>query len=257
MTSFRDLSIRRKLTLIVMITTCTAILLACGAFFAFDIHTLRQSRMHDLETLAEVLGSNSTAALTFNDPAAAREVLQSLSAKEHIMAAALYRIDEAASFATYVRDPALATFSFPAPESSGTRFEFKRLVVFRTIVLDGHRLGTVFLASDLGEFAELMRLSFALFGLIVVSLSVGAFFLAARMQRAISDPILMLAQTARQVTSEKDFSLRATRGANDEVGVLIDGFNGMLTEIQRRDRALQLARDELELRVEQRTAELR
>ena len=112
MTSFRDLSIRRKLTLIVMITTCTAILLACGAFFAFDIHTLRQSRMHDLETLAEVLGSNSTAALTFNDPAAAREVLGSLSAKEPIMAAALYRIDEAASFATYVRDPALAPFSF-------------------------------------------------------------------------------------------------------------------------------------------------
>src|ERR1700676_989456 len=257
MTSFRDSSIRRKLTLIVMITTCTAILLACGAFFAFDIHTLRQSRMHDLETLAEVLGSNSTAALTFNDPAAAREVLQSLSAKEHIMAAALYRIDEAASFATYVRDPALAPFSFPEPESSTTRFEPQRLVVFHTIVLDGHRLGTVFLASDLGEFAELMRLYFGLFGLIVVSLSVGAFFLAARMQRAISDPILMLAQTTRQVTSEKDFSLRATRGANDEVGVLIDGFNGMLTEIQRRDRALQLARDELELRVEQRTAELR
>jgi methyl-accepting chemotaxis protein len=212
--------------------------------------------MHDLETLAEVLGSNSTAALTFNDPAAAREVLQSLSAKEHIMAAALYRMDEA-SFATYVRDPAQARFSFPAPESSRTRFEAKRLVVFHTIVLDGHRLGTVFLVSDLGEFAELMRLYFALFGLIVVSLSVGAFFLAARMQRAISDPILMLAQTTRQVTSEKDFSLRAVRGANDEVGVLIDGFNGMLTEIQRRDRALQLARDELELRVEQRTAELR
>ena len=73
--------------------------------------------MHDLETLAEVLGSNSTAALTFNDPATAREVLQSLSAKEHVMAAALYRID-GAIFATYVRDPALAPFSFPAPESS-------------------------------------------------------------------------------------------------------------------------------------------
>jgi uncharacterized membrane protein affecting hemolysin expression len=103
MPSFRDLSIRRKLTLTVMITTCTAILLACGAFFAFDIHALRQSRMHDLETLAEVLGSNSTAALTFNDPAAAREVLQSLSAKEHVMAACLYRSD-GAMFATFVRD---------------------------------------------------------------------------------------------------------------------------------------------------------
>jgi len=256
MLSFRDLSIRRKLTLIVMTTTCTAILLACGAFFAFDIHTLRQSRMHDLETLAEVLGSNSTAALTFNDPAAAREVLQSLSAKEHIMAAGLYRSD-GVIFATYVRDPARAPFAFPAPESSGTRFEAKRLVVFHTILLDGHRLGTVFLASDLGEFDELLRLYSALFGLIVLSLSVGAFFFAARMQRAISDPILLLAQTTREVTRARDYSVRATRGANDEIGVLIDGFNNMLAEIQRRDRDLQQAREELELRVEQRTAELR
>jgi methyl-accepting chemotaxis protein len=246
MPSFRDLSIRRKLTLIVMISTCAALLLACTAFFAFDVHTLRQSRMHDLETLAEVLGSNSTAALTFNDATAAGEVLESLSAKEHIMAAALYRADEAI-FATYVRGPARAPFAFPAPESSRTRFEAGRLVVFHTIVLDGRHLGTVFLASDLGEFDELLRLYFALFGIIVVSLSVGAFFLAARMQRAISDPILMLAQTTRQVTSAKDYSLRAILGASDEVGVLIDGFNGMLTEIQRRDRALQLARDQLEL----------
>ena len=256
MSSFRDLSIRRKLTLIVMVSTCTAILLACGAFFAFDIRTLRQSRMHDLETFAEVLGSNSTAALTFNDPAAAREVLESLSAKEHIMAAALYRANEGI-FATYVRDQAPAPFAFPAPESSRIRFESKQLVAFHTIVLDGRRLGTVFLATDLGEFDELLRLYFALFALIVVSLSVGAFFLAARMQRSISDPILRLAQTTRLVTSARDYSLRAIRGANDEVGVLIDGFNGMLTEIQRRDRALQLARDELEIRVEQRTAELR
>src|SRR5260370_7541931 len=76
------------------------------------------------------------------------------------------------------------------------------------------------------------------------------------MQRAISDPILLLAQTTRQVTTARDYSLRVPRAANDEIGVLIDGFNGMLTEIQRRDRALQLARDELELRVEQRTLQL-
>jgi PAS domain S-box-containing protein len=256
MPSFRDLSIRRKLTLIVMITTCTAILLACGAFFTFDIHTLRESRMHDLETLAEVLGSNSTAAVTFNDAATAREVLQSLSAKEHVMAAALYRTD-GAIFATYVRDAARMSFSFPAPESKAARFEATRLVVFHAILLDGHPIGTVFLASDLGEFKELLRLYSVLFGFIVLSLSGGAFFFAGRMQRAISDPILLLAQTTRQVTTAKDYSLRVPRAANDEIGVLIDGFNGMLSEIQRRDLALQLARDELELRVEQRTAELR
>jgi len=256
MPSFRNLSIRRKLTLIVMITTCTAILLACGAFLAFDVHTVRQSRARDLETLAKVLGSNSTAALTFNDPPAAREVLQSLAAKQHILAASLYRND-GAIFAAYIRDSAATPYVFPAAEFSGTRLEASQLVVFQTILLEGHPLGTVFLASDLGEVTEILRLYAALSGIIVFSLSLGAFFLAARMQRSISDPILMLAQTAREVTAGKDYSVRASSGANDEVGVLIDGFNGMLAEIQRRDRDLQKARDELEVRVEQRTAELR
>ena len=114
MLAFRNLSIRRKLTLIVMVTTWTAILLACGAFLAFDIHTARQSRVRDLETLAEVLGSNSTAALTFNDPAAAREVLQSLAAKR-----TLWRPDSFAGMERFLpltfgirrRD----AFSFPSP----------------------------------------------------------------------------------------------------------------------------------------------
>jgi len=256
MLAFRNLSIRRKLTLIIMATTCTAILLACGAFLAFDIHTLRQSRVRDLETLAEVLGSNSTAALTFNDPGAARDVLQSLAAKQHIMAASLYRSD-GAIFASYIRNPAQAAFSFPTLEPSGTRFEADRLVVFHTIRLDGHPLGTVYLASDLGEFDELLRLYSGLFVLIVLSLSVGAFFLAAKMQRAISDPILLLAHTTSVVTTAGDYSVRAAFSAGDEIGVLIDGFNKMLAEIQRRDGELQEARDELELRVEQRTAELR
>jgi hypothetical protein len=256
MLAFRNLSIRRKLTLIVMVTTCTAILLACGAFLAFDIHTLWQTRLRDLETLAEVLGSNSTAALTFNDPTTAREVLQSLAAKSHVMAASLYRSD-GAIFASYVRDPAPARFAFPSPESSGARFEADRLVAFRTILLDGHHLGTVYLASDLGEFNQLLRLYSALVGLIVVSLSLGAFFLAGKMQRAISDPILVLARTAREVTTAGDYSVRAALGSGDEIGVLIDGFNKMLAEIQRRDGELQQAREELELRVEQRTSELR
>jgi two-component system, sensor histidine kinase and response regulator len=254
--SFHDLSIRRKLTLIIMITTCTAILLACGTFFGFDIHVLRESKVHDLQTLAHVLGSNSTAALTFNDAAAAAEVLKSLSAKEHIMAAALYRGD-ASIFATYVRGGGGSGFVFPAAESDRTRFEPGRLIDFETISLDGHKIGTIFLASDLREFDELRSVYSILSGLIVLSLSLGAFFLAAGMQRAISDPILMLAQTTRQVTTARDYSLRALPGANDETGILINGFNEMLSEIQRRDRALQQAREELELRVEQRTVELR
>src|SRR2546427_7647851 len=100
--------------------------------------------MHDLETLAEVLGSNSTAALTFNDPAAAREVLQSLSAKEHIMAAGLYRSD-GVIFATYVRDPARTPSAFRRPNRAGHGFKPNGFWSFPPISLTGIALGPVFL----------------------------------------------------------------------------------------------------------------
>src|SRR3989304_1427721 len=90
MFAFRNLSIRRKLTLIITLITCAAILLACGAFLSFAIYRFRHSSVRDLETLAQVLGSNSTAALTFNDATSGHEVLQALSAKEYILGACVY-----------------------------------------------------------------------------------------------------------------------------------------------------------------------
>src|SRR3990172_3758528 len=122
MFSFRNLSIRRKLTLIITIITCAAILLACGAFLTFDIYRFRQSSVHDLETLAQVLGSNSTAAMTFNDPNSGHEVLQALSAKQPILGACLYRND-GRTFASYQRGSAVSRFSCPLVESDASRFE--------------------------------------------------------------------------------------------------------------------------------------
>jgi signal transduction histidine kinase/DNA-binding response OmpR family regulator len=216
----------------------------------------RQSKLRDLTMLAEVLGSNSTAAMTFTDSSVAGEVLQAASDNEHILAARVYRSD-GQPFATYLRPSETAGFSFPAVETSGSRFERDRLVVFRPIVLDGRTIGTIFLASDLEELSQLLRLYLALFSLIVGSLSAGAFFLAGRMQRTISDPILSLARTTKVVTTGKDYSIRVPRGSGDEIGELIEGFNGMLAEIQRRDGDLQRAHGELELRVQERTEELR
>src|SRR3990172_1561315 len=187
MFSFRNLSIRRKLTLIITIITCAAILLACGAFLTFDIYRFRQSSVHDLETLAQVLGSNSTAAMTFNDPNSGHEVLQALSAKEHVLGACVYRND-GRIFANYSRNSAEPEFACPSVETDLSRFERRRLVVFRKIVLDDQPIGTVFLASDLEELSQLLLVYATLFGLIVASLSAGAYFLAARMQRTISDP---------------------------------------------------------------------
>jgi signal transduction histidine kinase/ActR/RegA family two-component response regulator len=249
---FANLSIRRKLTLIIMATTCGALLMACGVFLGFDIYNFRWSKAHDLETLAEILAANGSAAMSLSE---AHEMLQSLHVTDEVIAAAVYQRD-GNLFATYLRNDAPSSFAFPPPESAGSRFERDRFVVFRAIEIDGNRIGTVLVASDLRQLSGLLRLYLSLFGVTVGLLSGGTLFLARRMQRTISGPILALAETTKAVTIARDYSIRARRQSNDEIGILFDGFNAMLAEIHQRNCELQDARDELETRVQERTAEL-
>ncbi len=102
MWTFRDLSIRRKLMLIIMVTSSVALLLACAAFIGYDRYTFRRAKVHDLMTVADMIGSNSTAALAFGDADSAREILGALRAKEHIVAACVYTRDGRV-FASYAR----------------------------------------------------------------------------------------------------------------------------------------------------------
>ena len=251
-----SLSIRHKITFIITTTTCVAILLAGGAFLIFDVYNFRQSNVRDLETVARVLGSNSTAAMAFQDSTSGNEVLQALSAKGHILAACVYD-DSGHLFSRYKSPAAGKNDDCPAPEADVSRFEATRLVVFRKIMLEQQAIGTIVLVSDLEELSELLRWHAAFLGLIVLCLSAGAYPVASRMQRTISAPILSLAATAKIVRTQKDYSVRVAQATHDEVGVLIEGFNEMLAEIQRRDGELQKAQDELERRVEERTSELR
>jgi PAS domain S-box-containing protein len=256
MNFLENLSIRHKLTLIISIITCVAIMLASGAFLMFDIYNFRRSTVDDLDSLARVLGSNSTAAMSFNDLSSGDEVLQALSVKEHVLGACIFRAN-GQPFSHYRRPGTGESANCPRPEVDSNRFEPSRLLVFRKIMLDGKPIGMIVLISDLLQLSALLRWYSTFFVLIVLSLSVGAYSLAARMQRAISGPILSLAATTKIVTTRKDYSVRVGQSRHDEVGVLIDGFNEMLTEIQRRDGELQRAQDELERRVQERTAELR
>ncbi|HEX2711651.1 MAG TPA: CHASE sensor domain-containing protein, partial [Candidatus Acidoferrales bacterium] len=136
MSAFRDFSIRRKLTLIIMVTSSVALLLACATFVAYDLYTFRQAKVHDLTTLAKIIGSNSTAALTFGDSNSAKEILGALSARQHIVAACIYTRDGRV-FAKYLRGDPEARFSPPEARGDGSRFGDNELALFRQITLDG------------------------------------------------------------------------------------------------------------------------
>ena len=248
-------TIRQKVTRIVLLTSGLAILLASTIFGAYDIETHRREMASDLMTVAEMTASNTTAALMFGDAKSAQEILGSLRAKPHIVEACVYARDGSV-FAKYSRGASATNFVPPRAAREGTEFQKGYLVLFLPVRLNGETIGTIYLKSNLEElYARATRLAIIV-GVVVLA-SLGAVFpLARRLQRLISEPILELTRTAFAVSVEKDYSIRATKTSQDEIGFLFDRFNEMLHQIQQRDAALQRAHDELEVRVDERTREL-
>jgi HAMP domain-containing protein len=130
------------------------------------------------------------------------------------------------------------------------------LDAFRRVELSGEKVGTIYIASDLKELNARFRRYAMIVGAVLALSALVALALSSRLQHIISRPITNLAAVAGTVASEKDYSIRAVKEGDDELGRLIDAFNEMLNQIQARDSALREARDYLELRVEERTNNL-
>ncbi|HXO89052.1 MAG TPA: response regulator [Candidatus Acidoferrales bacterium] len=252
----RRVSIGQKLTRIILVTCGVTILMAGTALAVYDAVAFRAQMASELESTAGIAGSNSTAALTFSDARAASETLSSLRAEPHIVEACIYATDGTV-LAKYARADADAKFTPPLRRSSGIEFTLNKASLFQPISLHGEEVGTIYLQSDLGElYAGVRRFAEIVF-IVMLASFVTAFLLASRLQRVISEPVLELARTASAVSSIKDYSLRASKSSEDEIGDLADRFNEMLSQIQARDSDLQVAHRELEARVDERTSELR
>jgi len=249
-------SIRRKITELVLVTCAVAVLVACGVFAVYDILSSRAALARDLTTVAQITGSNSTAALSFDDAQSANEILSSLGSKPHIVEACIYRRDGSV-FAKYSSTDSRADFLPPPVSSEGVHSVSGFMEVFREIRLKNDVVGVIYVKSDLKELRSRMaQFAWTILGVILLSF-VSVYFSAAKLQRIISDPILDLARTAFAVSSGKDYSLRARKRNDDEIGFLFDRFNEMLGQIQERDIALEQARGGLELRVQERTLDLK
>jgi signal transduction histidine kinase len=255
MRSFEDLPIKRKLTLVIMLTSLAAIMLACAGFAIYELVTFRRSMVSDLTTLADVIGTTSTAALTFEDMKAAREFLGALKTKQHIIAACFYT-KHGDFFVDYARKGGEAECPVE-PSERGYRFERGHLVIYQPVVEKGVKVGTLYLKSDLEGMKARFQLYAWIVGLVLLTSVAGALGLAEVLQWRISAPILALANTARMVSERKDYTVRAEVYARDELGLLAEAFNAMLTQIHDRDAALLHMNEELEERVQERTAELR
>ncbi len=226
----KDAPIQRKVMTIVLLTSGAVLLLTCTAFCAYEFLTFRQSTVRQLSTLGEIISTNSTAALAFDNQDDAREVLSALTAERHIVAAGLYdkHGDVFAKFPSTLPAGALPV----APGIDGQRFERSHLVSVQPVVQGGNRrLGTLYLESDMDAMYERLRLYGGISLLVIAGSFLLAYFMSRVLQRRISGPILALAETAKAVADRQDFSVRATKLGDDELGFLTDAFNQMLTQI--------------------------
>ena len=251
---YRNLPVKLKLFLIIMGTVCTALLLACVAVLVYLHVVLYQTMENDLGILAEIFATNSAAALTFDDPKAARELLAGLKARRSIESAVIYSASGDV-FASYSRGNARREFHLPGLQKAN-RVEGNRLKLLKPILAGDQSIGTFYLESDLGEAQAQLRQSAAVILTILLAAALLALGLASRLQRAISEPIRHLAETAKHVSTENDYKARATKLADDDLGQLTDTFNGMLAEIERRDEQLREHQNHLEQEVSNRTSEL-
>jgi signal transduction histidine kinase len=251
----RNASIQRKLTLVIFFVSVLGLSMTCLAFEVYERAIFRSSMISELSAHADMLGLNTAASLTFNDRDSALNLLGALRIEHHIVAACIY--DRRGNiFAEYRRAGAGKDLMMPAWHEDGEQSGPDALTLYRSISLNGEKIGSIALVSDYSELAAKMKQFRETSALVlIVSILVTA-LVSSRLVRLITEPILQLAGIAAKVSANEDYTLRGLPGDGDEVGTLVSSFNQMLERIQERDAALQGAKEKLELRVQARTEEL-
>jgi signal transduction histidine kinase/DNA-binding response OmpR family regulator len=215
--------------------------------------------VRNLSVQAEIIGSNTLSALAFDDPDAAAKTLSALSADPYILSAVLNN-SQGRQFASYAR-PGSGPIPKPPPIPQGKEEEHwiqhDRILVARTIALDNKPSGVVYIWSDVQALNNRLELYAGIASIVLLMSLLAALVISAVFRRSVAQPIIQLAQVAQEVTRDNSYSHRVPRlQGHGEVSVLIDSFNEMMVQIDKGKANLQRAHDELELRVEQRTAEL-
>ena len=242
----RDVPIKQKLMVMLMFTSSVVLLLTCGAFFGYELLTFKDRTIQGLATLGDVIAASSTASLAFDNEADATEVLSALKARPQIVAAALY--DRSGKlFARYPASRPTSQYD-ASPGRDGFRDDGATLAGYLPVVQgDNMRLGTLYLASSRqAMYDRLTQYAWLAAAVMVVSLLV-AYLLSSMVQGHISRPLLAVSQTAHAISARGDYSVRATKVGNDELGLLTDAFNHMLDQIETQDRMIRENHERLNL----------
>ncbi len=240
----RDLSITQKLTWMNMLVSGAALLVATAAFLGYARSQYRQGIVRNLSIKAQLIGINSVSAVIFGDPQSAEATLSALRADPTILSAWIFT-PQGQPFASYHQgshNSAPQLPAIPPGETETYSFNDGNLVLVRSIVFDGKQDALVYIQSSLAALYERQKRYLEIGGLVLLASLLAALLVSRAARKSVALPIHALSETARAVSRDKDYSIRAARTeSHDEISTLIDTFNEMLTRIQERDDAVQKA----------------
>jgi signal transduction histidine kinase/AmiR/NasT family two-component response regulator len=237
--TLRDVSLRRKLLVLAVTSSAAALVLSGIALLVSSYLIMRSSELRDVEAQASVVSANIAAALSFEDKEAASETLRTLQTLPTVDLACAYSAT-AGLVARYA--PSASGLSCPigAP-GDGREVRLDALAVVVPAQGKDKRSGTVYIHANFDEiWQQLKNESWAILAAFLVG-SLGALLVALRLQRVISQPLLALTGTAVEISTRGDYSLRAARQGEDEIGTLVETFNDMVSQVERREEELRAA----------------
>ena len=247
---FQRLPIRHKLVAMIMLTAVTVLALASAGYLITDYFRTRAAVLADLETQAGLALESSAITIEFLEEQSALDALRPLGSNPDLQVACLYRPDGT----LFVQFPERATGQAcaPAVPPEGYNFHLNSLELVTSYHKDRKLTASLYLRSSLDMIWRQLRVqALIVLALLLLALAVG-FVVSARLQAFVSEPIMALARTAAQVSSRGDYSLRAGRSTDDELGALVDAFNRMLDRIQLREQELSRANEDLRREVAER-----
>src|SRR5579863_9647138 len=241
--AFTNRSIGVRLSLLIVLNTSLALMSAGIALFGYESFLQRGAASRELSAQAGIIAESSTAALSFTDESAATQTLSALRGDTQVVEGVIYDRNER-PFSRYKQAGSPAGSPAPPLRRPGVYFENGDVLVFQPIRLGNETIGTIFLRSNNDVRARLLQ--YVGIVCLVLLLSQGfAWLFSSRMQRTITAPITELSAVARSVSVDRNYAVRAIRHPGGEIGILIDSFNHMLSQIEIRDLARKAAEESL------------
>lgn len=230
-------SIATKLRLANFLTSGIVIFAAGSLLMVIYVFIAGESLLEQTRTDAAMTAENLTAAIVFNDPKSAADILSTLKAFRGI-AHARVRLVDGRVFAQYVRDPSGSIRPSTPLDADGHRFTLEQLSVSRSIAFKGRQLGTIRVDTDLAPLY--VRLAWYVASIVIVML--GSLALAQailmRLHRAVTAPLVALARTSKTISEKGDYSIRAEVAQAADLGLVTTAFNKMLDQIERNNAEL-------------------